>query len=151
MKIMRSALTNYPTLISVRYKLIHETGSGKYDGGKYSGAYLFTIIGENGKTGSHDCPADRNKGVTASCTIEDAAKIGKLVGMRINNTSSDAWRFVKMFVESSEGRVGRLDGEERIGDKTWKVVGFSISYCEQFTVSFHQSIIYVILVKKSAT
>ena len=95
---------------------------------------MFTIIGENGETGSHDCPADRTEGTTASCTIEDEAKIGKLVSVKIENTSSDAWRLVKMIVESSEGRVGRWEGEVNVHDHTTRILNFSISYRKMFSV-----------------
>ena len=112
--------------------MTHKTGSSKNDDGLDSGAYFFTMIGENGETGSHDCPADRVRGVTASCTIEDSAKIGKLAGMRIRNKSKNAWVFVKMLVESSEGRVGRWTGDKLLNDYQTRSITYSIAYRKMF-------------------
>ena len=108
--------------------MTHKTGSSKHEAGSYSGSYLFTIIGENGETGSHDCPADRGLGVTANCTFEDEAEIGKLVGLRIKNTETNAWVFVRMLVESNEGRVGSWSGNKGINDYQTKSITYSIAY-----------------------
>ena len=95
---------------------------------------MFTIIGENGNTRSHDCPADRTEGVTAGCTFEDEAKIGKLVGMRIENTGDDAWRLVEMIVENSEGWVGRWEGEVNVHDHLTRILTFSFTYRKKLLV-----------------
>ena len=104
----------------------------EFDGGKYSGSYFFTIKGEYGETGKHDCPADRGLGVTDSCTFEDEDEIGKLVGMRIKNKKTDAWAFVKMLVESSEGGVGRWSGRKAINNYETKRITYSIAYRKLF-------------------
>lgn len=79
---------------TVQYKITHQTrGTSKYDGGQTTGAYLFSIIGKEGTTSAHDCPADRGLGVTAGCTFEDNAEIGDITDIRIKNKSTDQWIF----------------------------------------------------------
>ena len=82
----------------MQYRITHTTGTGKWADGTYSGSHLFTLIGDLGQTSSHDCPANRNPGKTASCTFEDGATIGKLARMRIKNTGGNNWTFMKLFV-----------------------------------------------------
>ena len=57
------------------------------------------MIGTDGETDAHDCPASRKIGATGSCTIEDYAKIGKLQTSRIENRKPNLWKFVRMTVE----------------------------------------------------
>ena len=90
-------------------------------------------MGDNGETGSHDCPADRTEGSTATCTFEDEAKIGKLVGIEIENTGDDAWRLVEMIVESSEGWVGRWEGDVNVHDYLTRTLTFSFTYRKKFS------------------
>ena len=82
----------------MQYLITHTTGTGKWDDGNYSGSHFFTLIGDLGETGSHDCPALRPRGKTASCTFEDGTNIGKLLRMRIKNTSGNNWSFTRLFV-----------------------------------------------------
>ena len=84
--------------LAVQYRLTHTTGTGKWDGGTHSGDLFFTLIGKLGVTGSHECPADRGFGKTASCTFEDEANIGGLVKMKIENINGNNWAFTKLFV-----------------------------------------------------
>ena len=82
------------------YRITHTTGTGRYDGGSYSGSYFFTVVGELGQTGSYDCPAKRGSGRTSSCSFQDQANIGRLVQMKIRNANADNWAFTKLFVMS---------------------------------------------------
>ncbi|KAL5263909.1 hypothetical protein ACHWQZ_G005104 [Mnemiopsis leidyi] len=116
----------------IQYKLTHTTGTGKNSGGAYSEAYDFTIKGEEGETGAHDCPADRGAGKTGSCTIEDAAEIGKLTGVRIKNKSNNYWQFMRMVVEKSEGWVWGWSGEKNVNDYETKNILFTVSYRKKF-------------------
>ncbi|KAL5271984.1 hypothetical protein ACHWQZ_G000247 [Mnemiopsis leidyi] len=98
------------------YRITHTTGKAKYDGGVTSGGYLFTIVGDSGETGEHDCSADRSEGVTDSCTIKDSAQIGKVKSMRVRNLSDNHWRFEKASVEIDGVLRGRWHGSQMIKD-----------------------------------
>ena len=107
------------------YKITHTTGTGTHDGGATSGAYLFTIIGHDGTTGEHDCSADRSKGTTATCTIRDTAKIGKLKSMRVKNTSNNKWVFVDVSVKVNNVLRGRWAGSQAVDDYKTKTIVFT--------------------------
>ena len=107
------------------FRITHTTGTGKYDSGKTSGGYLFTIIGADGETGEHDCPADRSAGTTASCSFKDAAQIGKVTGMRVKNLSDNQWVFVKASVEINGVLRGRWRGSKTIEDYATRAIVFA--------------------------
>ena len=98
---------------SVQYRITHKTAVGSNLGGLTENTYFFTLIGESGETGSHDCPADRTEGVTASCTIEDANDIGRITAIRIRNRGDDTWGLVSISVESSEGMFAAWQGSRK--------------------------------------
>ena len=108
-------------LFSVVYHITHKTAStgGNADGAP-SGAYFFTFIGTAGETDAHDCPADREIGATGSCTMDDFAKIGKLLKVRIESKQSNQWQIVSMTVKVVGALQGRWTGE-RLVDSFQKV------------------------------
>ena len=103
-------------LFSVNYEITHKTGTGTYDSGTTSGAYLFVLIGTEGETEEHDCSADRSNGVTDSCSFQDSTNIGKLQGMRIKNKSDNTWVFVSMSVKVDGVLRGTWEGTSTVGD-----------------------------------
>merc|ERR1712025_1516057 len=106
------------------YKITHTTGTGKYHGGRTSGAYFFTLVGENGSTEAHDCPADRSEGVTASCTFKDATDIGKLLKMTVENKSDNSWTYTQATVEIDGVVQGTWKGTKPIGDYETRTIVF---------------------------
>ena len=86
---------------------------------------MFTLIGSDGRTGEHNCRADRSKGATDSCTIRDTAEIGKLKSMRVKNTSSNKWVIVSATVQVDGVLRGRWDGSKEVNDYETKTVVFT--------------------------
>ena len=112
----------------MQYRITHKTAVGSNLGGQTENAYFFTLVGDLGETGAHDCPADRTEGVTASCTIEDANNIGRLTAVKIKNRGDDTWGFVSISVESGEGMFAAWQGSrKRVTDYTTIDVTLSFS------------------------
>ena len=133
---------NKRILFSVTYRIGHRTGTDKYNGGSKSGAYFFTLIGTEGETDPHDCPADRSSGVYAECTFKDSAEIGKLTGMRIKNKSDNMWVFKTMFVFVDGVLRGRSLDTERLDD--YKTLTISFTY-----IGANSRLLSVFLIAKS--
>ena len=111
-------------LFSVNYQITHTTSTGEHHDGTNSGAYLFTLIGTAGETAQHDCSANRAKGVTAHCTFQDPAHIGKLKGMRVKNKSDNTWVFVSMSVQIDGVLKGRWQGTSTVPDYKTATINF---------------------------
>ena len=109
----------------MNYEITHETGTKTWHSGTTSGAYLFILIGTEGKTEEHDCSADRSLGVTATCSFQDSKKIGKLQKMRIENTSGNTWVFVSMSVKVDGVLRGTWTGSGRVDDYQTETIGLS--------------------------
>ena len=100
----------------MQYEFTHKTSNrGKWDGGAFSG-YFYTVIGTTGETAEHDCEADRERGGTGSCTIEDYSDIGRIKGLRIRNSGDNTWRFVKIDVKINGAEGGSFEGYTSVDD-----------------------------------
>ena len=112
----------YPSVI---YTITHKTGEEtNNDGSSDPGDYLFTLIGTEGETGEHACVANRGLGVTDSCTIEDAANIGQLTSMKVENLSDDSWVIKDVSVKVNGVLQGTWSGFMKFGDYATKTVNF---------------------------
>ena len=102
----------------VAYTITHTTGIKKRAAGDMGGNYFFTLIGTVGETAAHICPANREKGQTGSCNLQDRSRIGRLNALKIKNIVDDGWRFVFMEVQVA-GLTGswRYQGDIVLGHK----------------------------------
>ena len=101
----------------------HETGTGRWHGG-IDEDIRFILIGLNGKTAEHVCPANRDRGAIGSCYFEDDAKIGRLKGLRIINTGDNFWVLTSVLVEVNGVERGTWDGYRGIGKFGVAFIGF---------------------------
>ena len=102
--------------VEIEYVITHTTGTGKYDGGATSGAYLFTLMGSSGNTAPFDCPADRKQGAVGTCTISDAGEIGTIKKVKVQNLSDNTWVF-KTFKVTVDGVLkGNWKGSKPVSD-----------------------------------
>ena len=98
----------------MEYVISHRTGIRKWDAGKRKGAYIFTLIGDEGSTSGSDCSADRRRGKIGTCSIKDKGELGNLEKMRIRNTSQDSWT-IKTFTVKVDGKlVGKWTGSKTV-------------------------------------
>ena len=95
--------------------MTHTTGTEEGDPGDN---YFITLVGSTGETAAHVCQANRQKGQTGSCTIEDREEIGELMTVRIKSTVANKWTVVEIGVEI-EGLTGSWShqGETVLEDK----------------------------------
>ena len=81
------------------YEITHTTGTGRYDAGMPEEGYFFTVIGSEGESAAHNCPANRVLGQQGSCTLQDRAEIGELEAVRIKSIITDGWTMTNFVVE----------------------------------------------------
>ena len=98
------------------YTITHTTGIGQNDAGNEGENYFFTLVGTEGETFAHTCPANRKRGQIGNCTFEDRVKIGELKAVRIKSTVKDSWAIVDLDV-GIDGIAGlwRFKGNKVLG------------------------------------
>ena len=107
------------------YKITHETGTGQNDGGNSGESYFFTLIGSEGQTAAHICPANRTLGQVGSCIVQDRTEIGELKAVRIKSVVKDSWAIVDFEVEI-DGLAGiwRYKGKTMLGHEGTVTLNF---------------------------
>ena len=101
-----------------KYKVTHTTGTEEGDEGDPGDNYFITLVGSTGEIAAHACRANRQKGRTGSCTIEDREELGELKTVRIKSIVANKWTVVEIGVEI-EGLTGtwRHQGESVLEEK----------------------------------
>ncbi|KAL5270907.1 hypothetical protein ACHWQZ_G001540 [Mnemiopsis leidyi] len=110
----------------IEYVITHVTGTGTHDSGARSGMYEFQLKGANNAfyTAWHDCNANRNKGETGTCRIEDAAELGEIEQAGIKNTGDNTWAFTSFKVKVDGKVVANWSGNKKVSDYKTEWINF---------------------------